>query len=173
MLTNILPNNERTQQLQEALASVMNRLYFVGSNARNYVYSFPMTDTEFHFVLSPEAIVPPELAKVPGYKWADRYHLEFSQPTAKVLINRMRTVDEYILSAGYAGEAFAMHVLTGRILCMPEYLTVAPTGQIRDDITYGMPDSPSLASEEASKKALADLTKFENATKELAATIQR
>lgn len=177
MITNILPKHVLTEKLESLLGNVNEYLYFVGDNARNFIYGFPMVSKNFDFIAYPEAslwkALQGRLRAMPGIQAGisgpDSVKIEL--PYGYVGISPI-TTDEFLLSAAYAGDAVAMHVASGRLLCAPEYLTTPPTTIIRRENEFGLP--PALLFKDADKFAAhrEALKVFEEATKELAGSIQ-
>lgn len=157
MLSTILPKHTTTDLLQIALENEVLDLYFVGHNARNTIYGFPKTDKVFQFILSQEGVISGKLLSrmtdIPGYEETagDLSNIYIRSETFDVDIKAV-PIDRYLLRSAFAGDGVAVHVPSGRLLVLPEYLTVPPTEQIRERKAFGIPENPML---EDSTSALA------------------
>lgn len=152
MLDNILPPGLITAKLQDALDTEVNDLYFVGHNARAFLYKFPFPEKGYHFVLSYngaisnrlmlkcEELFPTEFKKDEG----DLSSIFIKGDTFDVHIDAI-PIDHYLLRSVFAGDGISIHVVSGRLLVIPEYLTVQPNQQIRDENSIGLPESLMLA----------------------------
>lgn len=165
MITNILPKDKNSEALQKLLLLSAQSLYLVGENARNFIYGFPVNTPHYRFIADSECVE--QLGEIDGMEGfdldGDVLHVQTDKWSVEVVFE---PVADYLLSSLVAGEGVAMHVMTGRLICIPEYLTAKPSSVIRAVRAYGLPEARPLT--EHDKKALAE---FEQNTQNLAATI--
>lgn len=130
MLNKILPTNDHTTKLADLFKN--QPLYFVGANARNLMYGFPLSDPTYQFVLAKgDAMIVALGLKANGFE-PDVINelvvkLTNNDYTVSILV---MPLDEFLLTRDLAGDGVALRVSDGRLIVLPEYLTVPPTTQI-------------------------------------------
>lgn len=172
MLNNILPVSEAAEKLETVLRPALDNLYFVGNNARNFIYGFPMADKTFEFIVSQDKDLSELKGRariLPGYVSQPETPNEMGAnlPFGIVQIKAI-PVDRYLLSSVFAGDAVVIHVQSGRMICIPEYLTVKPTTRIREEKQFGLPENALFKDEQGLTNRRKVLGDFEKATEALA-----
>ena len=181
MLQNILPASLLAAKLEHALASDINDLYFVSHNAKSFLYGMGKAEKGYRFVLSQDGVISDKLmlaaAELEGFQAneGDLNSIYIKHADYDVRIDAM-PIDKYLLRSAFAGDGMALHVVSGRLIVLPEYLTMNPIEQIRDIRSPGLPHNKML---EDTKEALdwklnhrSKLQDFQTAATELAARLK-
>lgn len=152
MLTNLLPANVITAKLEHALDTEVNDMYFVGHNARSFLYGIPKLEKVYQFVLSHEGSLSTRLMT----KLEELLPTEFQKDEGNLTSAYIKSedfdvridalpIDKYLLRAAFAADGVALHVVSGRLIILPEYLTNQPTDKLRGPNALGLPKNPMLA----------------------------
>lgn len=149
MLKNILPANPITDKLEAAIGRDITNLYFIGHNARNFIYGFEKEDKGYQFILSTDGMLPSHIMlaaeSIEGFQRDEGNLHDIYVKNAKFDVKiTAKPIDTYLLSSAFAGDGVAIHVLSGRLIVLPEYLTCNPIQQIRAERAPGLPENPML-----------------------------
>lgn len=179
MLQNILPASLLAAKLEHAFEGDINDLYFVGHNARAFLYGLPRPDKGYHFVMSTDSAFSNKVMlacqDIEGFQnEGDLHEIYIKGADYDVRIDAI-PVEKYLLRSAFAGDGVALNVVSGRLVIIPEYLSMNPIEQIRDKGGVGLPANKML---EDTKEALAwkldhrsKLESFQKEVTALAATL--
>lgn len=171
LLTDILPDKEHAQELMKALGTKADYLYYVGFNAQSFIYGLPSFTSEYNFILT-DGVDKLQDNDLEGY---DEDIGDGDAAWFKVGDNFIsfieKPIENHLLGSVFAGDAVVLHVQSGRLLCMPEYLTVPPTQRIRDQYEIGLPTNPLFTNEELWNNHASKLATFEKGVTDLAAKL--